>query len=105
MPELRRRPLRRRGGAATDDFTSEEDVRAAVAALRAAHATLAEAEASEEWRGLSRRVARWVLRTWRGLPVVAPEEAAVKIARAYLRRPEFLPELPPANRSEREDQS
>jgi hypothetical protein len=41
----------------------------------------------------------------RGLPVVAPEEAAVKIARAYLRRPEFLPELPPANRSEREDQS
>jgi hypothetical protein len=96
MPELHRKPRRRLDrGASEGDFTSEVEVRAAVAALRAAHATVAEAEASPEWPALHRRVTRWVLRTWTGLPVVSPEESARACARVYLVRPEFLPGMPP----------
>ena len=96
MPELYRRPRRRRGGVTEDDFTDEAAVRAAVAEVRSRYASIDAAESSDEWRALSRRVLRWVLRTWRGLPVVAPESRAIRCARIYLRRPGLLPPLPPA---------
>jgi hypothetical protein len=104
MPELHRRPRRRlnRGGRADGDFTCEREVREAVAALRAAHATVAEAEVSAEWRALSRRVARWILRTAKALPFNSPEGAALAIARVYLRRPELLPAMPPGDFDEGE---
>jgi hypothetical protein len=62
----------------------------------AAHPTIQAAEGSPEWRALRRRVARWILRTARALPFNSPEEAALAIARLYLRRPELLSALPPA---------
>jgi hypothetical protein len=94
MPELYRRPRRRLDRGSTEgDFTSEAEVRAAVEALRAQHATLAEAEASPEWRSLHRRVARWILRTAGALPVVGAEDRARRIALVYLRAPKFLPAL------------
>lgn len=95
MPELHRRPRRRIGGPeAPADFACEQDVRAAVAALRKAHSTLAAAEASPEWHALRRRVARWVLRTLSAH--AGAEEIAFNIARVYLRKPHFLPALPPS---------
>lgn len=94
MPELYRRP-RRRVGRGGDDFEDERAVRAAAAAVRRAHATLELAEASAEWRELRPRVARWILRTACALPQQGAEEAALGMARVYLRRPEFLPLLPP----------
>jgi hypothetical protein len=103
VPESHRKPRRRLDRNGTEgDFISERECREAVAALRAAHATLREAEASPEWRALHRRVTRWLLRTAKGLPAVSPEDAAREIAKVYLRRPEFLPAFPPGDFDEGE---
>jgi hypothetical protein len=97
MPEFHRKPRRRlNSGTGEADFTTEIEVREAVAALRAAHPTIEAAEASPAWRALRPRVARWVLRTAKALPFNSPQEAALAIANVYLRAPHFLPELPPA---------
>lgn len=95
MPERHRRPRRRLDRGVDSDFSSEREVREVVAQLRARYETTAEAEATDEWRALHRRVTRWVLRTATGLPPVRPEDHAHRIALIYLRRPEFLPAPPP----------
>jgi hypothetical protein len=97
MPEYHRKPRRRlNGGTGEADFITEIEVREAVAAVRAAHPTIEAAEASPAWRALRPRVARWILRTANALPHNSPQEAALAIARVYLRRPEYLWKLPPA---------
>jgi hypothetical protein len=98
MPELRRKPRRRlRSGTAPDDFKNEIDVRTACAEVRALYPSAELAEASVEWLALRPRVARWVRRIAVGLPVIGADEHALRIARIYLTRPEFLPGLPPPN--------
>jgi hypothetical protein len=98
MPTIDRRPrARARKGVGREDFTTEREVRAAVAAVRDAFSTLDEAEASEEWRTLRARVMRWALEGWQR-PSREPDWPA-KIARLYLRRPALLPPLPPPGAS------
>jgi hypothetical protein len=97
-----KRPLRESAAGKKKDppFTSEREAREAVAALRCKYANAAEAEANAEWPALHRRLTNWVMRTAKALPVVSPEEHASRIALVYLRAPNFLPEMPPANRSD-----
>jgi hypothetical protein len=91
MPTIDRRPrARARRGIGRADFTDERDVRAAVKIVRDAFPTLDAAEASDQWRVLRPRVARWALESW-AHPARYDNAWPLRIARIYLRRPELLP--------------
>lgn len=93
MPELYRKPRRRRGGRAAD-FTTEQEVRQRCAELRSRYATAQEALASAEWRALRPNVARWVLASLAKKP--GDDAWALRVADIYVRSPHFLPALPVA---------
>jgi len=82
----------RNSSAREPDFTSERAVRAAVAAVRDAHADISSALASEDWRRLRPRVARYALTHWER---PGDEAWALRVADIYLRSPWKLPPLPP----------
>jgi hypothetical protein len=94
MPEIYRRPRRRTGGSSISlDFSSESEVREAVAAVRSAFPTIDAAEQSLEWRELRPRVARWVLSHAKQRPITVRDAWATRIATIYLRKPQLLPQL------------
>jgi hypothetical protein len=95
MPTIDRRPrARAKKGVGREDFANEREVRAAVNTVRDAFPTLETAEASDEWRVVRARVARWARERW-AHPARSDDTWPLRIARIYLRLPELLPPLPP----------
>jgi hypothetical protein len=89
MPSPDRKPRPRRT-AAEVRFTTEAEVRSAVAEVRA----LPEPERSERWRVLRRAVAAWV-RTSSSAPPQHDNGWSDRVAMIYFNRPMLLPRLRP----------
>lgn len=98
---MSRHTPRRASGKATPILT-EQEARDLASSIRAKFPTVAEAEASPEWRHAHGQITRRILAGWGQRPTnsgIYTEERARNIGLLYLTAPHLLPDLPPSSPS------